>query len=55
MFSISGSLSRLRTWATIQPTTSPTAMPPAAFHRKSQAASRKLKATALVAAVMAIR
>ena len=30
-------------------------MPPAAFHRKSQAASRKLKATTLVAAVMAIR
>ena len=30
-------------------------MPPAAFHRKSQPASSSEKATALVAAVMAIR
>ena len=53
MFSISGSLSRWRTWAITQPTASPTAIPPAAFQRKSQAASSSENAP--VAAAIAIR
>ena len=39
----------------IQPTASPMAIPPAAFHRNCQPASSSEKATALVAAREAIR